>query len=156
MKARSILLDSGFVAAVVDGTDADHDAARLVYAGLLDDYQAGAARLWALSTVLRGLPREVRRGALAPVETMWAARQHRTAAAHTDAPSFDIALTLAVARRERCAAIATTNPYYAQFDLDVLLATAAHPSTDRVGDQVPDGDVSFETEPLPALRSTAE
>lgn len=161
MKLKSILIDRDFLAAVVDLDHPLHDQAVAIYQLLVDDYQAGAVRLFAPSTMLRVYPREVRRSTFAPIESMWVARQYRTAAAKTTAPSTDIAMMLVLLQRERCWGIATTSAFYDQFDLTVYRAI---PTVDPVGDepigpsveQIPDGYVSYETEPLPARQSTDE
>ena len=155
MKSTRVLLERGFLAAVVDDDDRCHESAATIYASLLDEYQAGRVRLHALSSDLAAFPRDVRRQALAPVDTMWVARQHRSAASRVEAPSLEIALTLTMATREHCSTIATTDPYYARFDVDVLVATPADDGP--IGpdaEQIPDGYVSYETEPLPARQST--
>jgi len=145
VKARSILLDGGFVAAITDDTNPLHDPVIAMYATLIDQYQQGGVRLFAPSTVLMSYDRFVRRGALAPIETTWVARQHRNAAAAIDAPSSDIALALVLMRRERFSAIATTLAFYDEFDIEVIRPL---PDTEI--------DVSSRTEPMPARQSTGE
>ena len=124
MRARPVLLDGSFIAAVLDDDHPSHAAARSLYASLIDNYRTGTDRLFALSTVLAGYPRDVRRGALAPIETTWVARQHRTAVKAVPAPTPDVALTLLMLRRERFRAIATALHDFDRFDIDVLSVAA--------------------------------
>ena len=119
-RTRSVLLDGSFVAAIVDESDPLHASVVDAYAGLLAQYERDEVRLFAPSTVLREYERFVRRAALAPIETAWVARQHRTAAASVDAPSFEIAIALVLFRRERFAALATTLPYFDQFEIEII------------------------------------
>ncbi|MEO6124894.1 MAG: hypothetical protein ABIR32_14410 [Ilumatobacteraceae bacterium] len=155
MKQRPILIDGGFVAALVDDDHSLHAAAIEIYGYLIDEFQANRMRLFSPSTVLRTCSRDVRRSTLAPVETMWVARQHRTAAKHVTAPSADVAIVMVLLQRERCRGLATTDAFYDQFDLAVYRAGSGEP-VGPAADQLPDGYFNYEIEPLPARQSTGE
>lgn len=119
-KVRGVLLDSGFIGALIATDAPHHDDACRVYAELVERYAAGADRLFALSDVLGDLPREFRRNALAPVIAIRVARQHRTAARRTVDRSPDTALSLVIMRRERIRAVATASHEFDDVDVIVL------------------------------------
>ncbi len=126
MKLRSVLLDRGFITALLDPADRAHTASLGVYGALVESYQAGEDRLVALSTVLSQYPNGVRKGALAPVATTWVSRRHLAVATSIDSVRPELALTLVMLRREGIGAIATTLHDFERFDVEVLLATAVN------------------------------
>ncbi len=127
MSTRSILLDNAFVAALADTGSASHACATSTYRTLIDGYTARTNRLFALSSTLAELPPEIRRSVLAPVETLWVSRQHRSAAQRVDAavPAHS-ALTLVMLARERIRTVATVayedgSTDYDDFTLEVII-----------------------------------
>ncbi|HEY4332088.1 MAG TPA: hypothetical protein VGM78_05945 [Ilumatobacteraceae bacterium] len=174
MKLRKVLLDAPFIAAMLDSNAPEHDAALRVYETLVDNYEAGTDRLFALSPVLNAIPRTVRRSALAPVLYARVAGQHRRAAHHvrgTDQP--DVALALVMLKRNKLHAIATTSHAFDTFAVDVISTDAPteDDSTDMsmfeppIADSVPHDEASGEptleavssgTEPQPVPQPTGE
>lgn len=120
-KLRHVLLDEAFINALLATDAPQHGAAAQLYSDLVDRYQMGLDRLYALSTVLGDLPIEFRRNALAPVLTLRVARQHRAAAARVDdSVSPSAALSLVMMRRERVRTVATAVHDYDDIEVDVL------------------------------------
>jgi hypothetical protein len=129
MKVRSVLLDADFIGALVDAESPDHARAADVYRAVIDGYTAGANRLFALSTVLSGLDKNLRRGLLAPVETVHVAGQHRSAARKVRADvSPDTALTLVMIAAEKIRTVATFADDLVPFDVVLIRDTAPDPS----------------------------
>ena len=134
-KVRHVLLDDTFVNALLAADTPEHRDACAMYNELVDNYENGRDRLFALSTVLGDLPREFRRNALAPVETVHVAEQHRSAA-RAMASGLGIpwmALSLVMMRRERITAVATATHAFDAFEVEVLsvaplVASGAEPS----------------------------
>ncbi len=123
-KSRPVLLDGSFIAAVLNPDDPQHHDAVAAYEVLIDRYENGDDSLFAISTVLRQYPRDVRTGILAPIATVWIARQHRNAAAKVIASSPEQAMTLLMLRRERFRAIATATHDFDMFAIDVIRCAA--------------------------------
>ncbi len=167
MKLRKVLLDCNFITALLDEQAPAHTAAKQLYATLVDNYQVGTDRLYALSTVLRDLPREFRQSALAPVLTIRVTRQYRVAASRIDAAP-EVATSLVMLQRERIRAIATTTHDYDAIDVEVLSALdgdGGHPTFDPASaadidvvarDANESDDVSSRTALQPARQSTGE
>ena len=168
MKLRKVLLDGSFITALLDEQSPAHAAAKQVYATLVDNYQLGSDRLYALSTALRDLPREFRESALAPVLTIRVTRHHRVAASRIDAAP-EVATSLVMLQRERIGAIATTTRDYDAIDVEVVsafgrdaeardAAVAGVEGEQRdANDSDSDGDVvSSRTALQPARQSTVE
>ena len=169
-KVRKVLLDDSFVNALLATDVTEHADARALYGQLVDNYERGVDRLFALSTVLGDVPSEFRRNALAPVETVHVAAQHRSAAREVAAPiSPEAALSLVMLRRERITAVATATHVFDPLEVEVL--SVAPRVDDGAAAPVPDGYVAFEpadfrppdseairsgTAPMPAPRSTDE
>lgn len=119
-RVRQVLLDDSFVNALL-ATDAPaHAAACVLYGELVDNYERGHDRLFALSSVLGDVPREFRRSALAPVATLHVAAQHQSAAMATGHATPRAALSLVMMRRERIGAVATATNEFDAFDVEVL------------------------------------
>jgi hypothetical protein len=120
-KLRRVLLDDSFVNALLATDSAEHVDACAVYGELIDNYEHGVDRLFALSTVLGDVPREFRRSALAPVDTVHVAAQHRSAARALNAPATPrAALSLVMMRRERIGTVATATREFDPFDVEIL------------------------------------
>lgn len=120
-KLRHVMLDESFIDALLATDAPQHTAACELYSRLVDRYQAGTDRLYALSTVLGELPTEFRRNALAPVLRLNVARQHRSAAARMGAElSPSTALTLVMMRRERVRTVAAASHAFDGLAIDVL------------------------------------
>lgn len=112
-----VLLDRTFLAALTDPLDPNHERARLTYLRLLDEYEAEQVLLVATSDAAEpGL----RRTLLAPVDVLHVAGQHRRAATRTraDLPA-DLAVDAVLCHRERIRRIATFDPRWAAFDVDL-------------------------------------
>ena len=126
MSTRAILLDDAFIHSLVDAESTAHRATVATYCTLIDGYTAGTDRLFALSDTLRSLPSDARRGLLAPVQTLWVSRQHRSAAKRVDpAVPEHSALILVMLSREKIRTVATLanddgSTLYDDFDLDVV------------------------------------
>ena len=174
-KVRLVLLDASFVNSLLATDSPDHVGAVALYETLVEGYQSGLDRLFALSTVLGDLPKEFRRQALAPVVMVRVARQHRHAAQRvTAAGTPEIALSLVMMRRERIHTVATAVSAFDDLDVTVLHVAAQHIAAQHVAAQhvaaqhvaaqhvaaqhvaAPDEPVSSRTEPLLAPQSTAE
>lgn len=126
------MLDQTFIAALLDDTSDQHAGAARLYAELIQRYVAGHDGLFALSTVVDTVAVTVRRQSLAPVETLWIARQHRRAAAEVvGTASFDAKLTLVVMQRERIRTVATTSIEYDHLDIEVLRADESTLTVDQ-------------------------
>ena len=174
-KFRLVLLDASFVNSLLATDSPDHVDAVALYETLVDRYQSGVDRLFALSTVLGDLPKEFRRQALAPVLMARVAGQHRRAARKvTGTATPDIALSLVMMRRERIHTVATAVSAFDDLDVTVLHVTASHVTASHVTEphvtephtmaphtMAPHTATAVErlssrTEPLLAPRSTAE
>ena len=159
-KVRSVLLDASFVNSLLATVSPDHVGAVALYETLVDRYQSGLDRLFALSTVLGDLPKEFRRQALAPVLMVRVARQHRHAALRvTLTTTAEIALSLVMLQRERIHTVATAISAFDGLDLTVLHVAAPHSPSPRFTPMdvaSPDAPVSSRTEPMLAPQSTAE
>lgn len=165
-----MLLDDSFVNALLATDVPEHADACALYGELVDNYEKGRDRLFALSSVLGVVPREFRRGALAPVTTLHVAAQHRAAATMVGGPVTPrTALSLVMMRRERIGAVATATHEFDAFDVEVLSVSPR--TADGFAAQAPDGYRAYEpagfgpprgesfsskTAPLPAPRPTDE
>lgn len=113
-----VLLDRSFLTALTTHDDPNRERARTTYQRLLDEYEAEQVLLVALSTdiVDRGLLRTL----LAPVDVLHVAGQHRRAAsrASADLPA-DLAVAAVLCHRDRIHRIATFDPRWAAFDVDL-------------------------------------
>jgi hypothetical protein len=147
-KVRQVLLDATFINALLATDVPDHERAREVYGALVERYEAGFDRLFALSTVLDIVPRQFRRGALAPVLTLHVAGQHIAAARQiVEAPSALTALSLVMMDREHISAIATASHDFDPFEIEVLSIAE---------DSGVDSGLSSRTAPTPAPQPTGE
>lgn len=131
-----VLLEASFLAALADRTHPDHARCASVYASLLDDVDHDRLLLAAVGDHLRPhlppLPDDpidravaaVRRllrptGLLAPVHHLHVGGQHRRAARRSTAERYDVALTLVMCDRHRIRRIATIDPVFERYDLQV-------------------------------------
>lgn len=166
---RKVLLDDSFVNALLATDVAAHADACALYGQLVDNYAAGRDRLFALSTVLGDVPQEFRRNALAPVETVHVAEQHRAAAREITAQiSPQTALSMVMLRRERMSAVATATHEFDPLHTEVLSVAPREPdgaeappegyqAYEPAGFAPPSDDVlSSGTAPLPEPRSADE
>lgn len=125
MTPPTVLLDRGFLEALVDAAHPDADRAASAYRLLLERSRRNERRLRARADHLRAVTadRSVRRTLFAPVEPIAVAGQHRRAAGRLEVPvavSDDAALTLVIMRRERIDEIATFDDALRQFDVAAL------------------------------------
>ncbi len=120
----TVLLHHTFLAAVSEPDHPQHDAAISTYLMLVDEFETNSRLLAATSDDIEGIPAELRRSLFAPVSTLHVAAQHRSAARAMPEHIADanFATTLVMAHRERVAAIATFDPRFHRFDIDVLPA----------------------------------
>lgn len=147
-ETRLVLLDASFIDALIAADSPHHGAARELYATLVQRYESGLDRLFALADVLRDLPREFRRNALAPVTTLRVAGQHRSAADRISDRSPQAALSLVMMRRERIRAVATTTHDFDDVHVEVL---GVENDLDLDAEAAA---LSSETAPRPARQST--
>jgi hypothetical protein len=137
-----VLLDDSFVNALLATDAPEHADACVLYGRLVDNYERGRDRLFALSTVLGDVPREFRRSALAPVETAHVAAQHHAAARTLNAPATAMAaLSLAMMRRERIGTVATATHEFEAFDVEIL---SVAPRIDNDLEAVPEGYQAYQ------------
>lgn len=124
MTPPSVLLDLGFLHALIHPDDDQHQSARDCYSQLLDRYEANSIRLRAQADHLAGMQHKQYADLLAPVETIHVARQYRRQAArlHQTYPP-DLAVTLVIMRRESIHRIATFDPFFSTIDVTVEVAT---------------------------------
>lgn len=152
MKVRSVLLDVDFVNAIANTNSLQHERATATYRILIDRYGTGIDRLFALSTTLSDLPKEIRRSTFAPVAALYVARQHRAAARKVSGDaSPQVALTLVMLVSEKIRTVATLGEELRCFDLDII-------SDDHItpfGQQA-QASLSSETAPQHAPLSRAE
>lgn len=135
MDPPKVLLERSFLEAVAHPHHEQHGACTATYRSLLDRYERQEVLLVAVGDHLRafdldgndGPTRRVawflhrpRAGVFAPVDPLYVGFQHRRAARAASAPDATVALTLVMCSRHKVRRIATTNPTYEHFDLEVL------------------------------------
>ena len=125
MNPPQVLIERTAIEALCDATSEHHEAVKAAFLALLEEFQADRLLLVAVSDHLRP-HREwyhlVRRGSLAPVDTLHVGHQHRRAARRmTTVADFDAALTLVMCERHKVARMLTLDPQFTAFDLDVQL-----------------------------------
>ena len=120
MTPPTLLLDRSYLVALVASDHPAHHTIRSHYLTVVDQYRLNRLRPMALTDDLACVDGAARAGVLAPVETFHVAAQHRRAAAavtaHVD-PA--VALVLVIARREKIRRLATLDPVYQGFDIDL-------------------------------------
>lgn len=131
-----VLLEASFLAVLADHTDPRHRDCAATYASLLDDAEAGRVLLVAVAEHLHPhlpplptpfperLVAAIRRslrptGLFAPVHALHVAGQHRRAARRSAAESYDTALTLVMCERHRIRRVATVDPAFGRYHLDL-------------------------------------
>lgn len=128
MDPPHILLEESFLRAVLHLHEPDHEQAAALYLDLVDQYERNEVLLVAVSTHLEPYRADARRGVFAPIDRLWVGRQHRKAAqrlADESGYSLDIALTMVMAERHRVRRVATFEPLFEQFRLELLPAAAS-------------------------------
>ncbi|MEQ1872822.1 MAG: hypothetical protein ABL953_03760 [Ilumatobacteraceae bacterium] len=125
MNPPQVLIERTALEALCDATSEHHEAVATAFLELLEDFEADRLLLVAVGDHLRPHRKwydVVRRGALAPVDTLHVGHQHRRAAGRMDVTSdFDTALTLVMCQRHKVARVLTLDPQFAAYDLDVQL-----------------------------------
>jgi predicted nucleic acid-binding protein len=117
----TVLLDSTFLAALVESDSPDRSDARVCYARLLADYEANRIRLRARSDHLAATDLSRHSDLLAPIETIHVAQQFvRQALRLGDAVPPDVAVTLVVMRRESIERVATFDAWFDTIDVTVV------------------------------------
>ena len=132
MDPPQVLLEQSFLEAVVHLDQVDHEAAAATYLELVTQYERREVLLVAVSTHLDPYRAIAHYGVFAPVDRLWVGGQHRKAAQRLSADAghpFDIALTLVMAERHRVRRIATFEPVFTHFRLELL------PSVDVASEQ---------------------
>lgn len=125
MDPPKVLLERSFLRAVADAAHPDHDAAAVEYLELVSQYEAEEILLVAVHTHLGELVGLDRKHVFAPVDRLWVGRQHRRAAARSlVADDYEFAITLVMAQRNRVRTIATFDPRFHDYELDVVPAAA--------------------------------
>jgi predicted nucleic acid-binding protein len=116
----TVLLERSFVAALVDAGSPHHRQARDCYLSLVDEFTADR-RLLAITSDTRNEFARAPRGLLHPATTLHVAGQERHAARRVDGvDDADLALNLVLVRRHKIAAVATFDPRYLAYDIDVV------------------------------------
>jgi predicted nucleic acid-binding protein len=123
MDPPKMLLESTFLRAVADRADDHHDRATDVYLQLVQQYEAEQLLLVAVSDHLRRFRSWQHVGPLAPVDELYVGFQHRRAARRVVRLSvnddLDRALTLVMCERHKVTRLATFDPFFATFDLEL-------------------------------------
>ncbi|MEY4174323.1 MAG: hypothetical protein RI900_1488 [Actinomycetota bacterium] len=134
MDPPKVLLEQTFLRAVADPAHPRHSDASVAYAGLVDAYEREELLLLAVGDHLRELDlgttpttrqrvswflHRPRRGLFAPVDPLYVGFQHRRAAARTAVDHPAVALTLVMLSRHGVRRIATLDPAFEAFDLEL-------------------------------------
>jgi predicted nucleic acid-binding protein len=117
-----VLLDSTFIAALINHDEPFHADAVAEYADLLDRYERDEVLLTATSDSLNGLPPNVRASLLAPLDELRIAEQHRNASldvAGSSGDDPDFATLLVLIEREGVDAVASFDARFDRFALEV-------------------------------------
>lgn len=122
LDAPQVLLEQSFLRAICDPEHADHARAAAEYLALVDQFERNEVLLVAVSDHLAEFRGWGHRGPLAPLDRLWVGFQHRRAARRLVAATgldHDIALTLVMCERHRVRRMATLEPTFGQFDLEL-------------------------------------
>ena len=129
MDPPKMLLESTFLRAIADPADDHHERAVGVYLLLLQQYEDHRILLVAISDHLRRFRCWRHVGPLAPVDELYVGFQHRRAArralqlaANDD---LDRALTLVMCERHGVSRVATFDPFFAAYDLELTPSAPA-------------------------------
>jgi predicted nucleic acid-binding protein len=117
-----VLLDSTFIAALVNHDEPFHRDAVAEYADLLDRYEREEVLLAATSDSLHGMAPNLRAALFAPVEELRIAEQHRNASLNVFGPSAedpDFATLLVLVHREGVDAVASFDARFDRLDVQV-------------------------------------
>ena len=123
MDPPKMLLESTFLRAIADPADDHHERAAGLYLLLLQQYEDRRILLVAISDHLRRFRTWRHVGPLAPVDELYVGFQHRRAAhralqlAANDNP--DRALTLVMCERHSVTRVATFDPFFAAYELEL-------------------------------------
>jgi hypothetical protein len=136
MDPPKVLLEASFLRAVADTDDAHHDACTALYTDLVARYERQEVLLVAVGDHLRATDlgtdltrgqragwflHRPRTGVFAPVDPLYVGFQHRRAAAAADAvPDPTVAMTLVMCSRHKVRRLATVDPAYDAYDLELL------------------------------------
>jgi hypothetical protein len=133
MDPPKVLLETSFLRALCDPAADDYAAATATYLELVELYEAEHVLLVAVSDHLRAFRPRGRQGALAPVDPLHVGFQHRRVArrAVAQTPSIPLAhaLTLVMLERHRVRRVATLDPFFQAYELELLPAAAIEPAT---------------------------
>ena len=130
MDPPHVLLEQSFLRAVVHLHEPDHEQAAALYLDLVDQYERTQLLLVAVGTHLDPYRAITHHGVFAPIDRLWVGGQHRRAAqrlTNEAGYSLDIALTMVMAERHRVRRIATFEPVFQHFRLELLPAVGAVP-----------------------------
>jgi hypothetical protein len=117
----AVLLDESFIDALVNPGHPRNLDVSMHYHELLDAYEERRVRLVALDDTLRHF-NWARDGVLGAVDPLHVAGQHRSASTKVTAVvPHRVALTLVLMQREKVRRIATLDPTYTEFDINVTL-----------------------------------
>jgi hypothetical protein len=125
MNPPQVLIERTAIEALCDASHERHEAVKTAFLALLEDFDADRVLLVVVGDHLRP-HREwydlVRRGPLAPVDSLHVGHQHRRVARRMETvPDFDTALTLVMCQRHKVSRMLTLDPQFTAYDLDVLL-----------------------------------
>lgn len=126
MNPPQVLIERSALEALCDPANTHHAAVADAYLALVEQYEFEQVLLVAVCDHLRAYRdtySPVRRGPLAPIDTLHVGHQHRRAARRmtngTTTVDFDTALTLVMCERHRVVRMLTLDPRFATYDLDV-------------------------------------
>lgn len=129
LDAPQVLLEQSFLRALTDADHPEHARAAAGYLSLVDQFERKEVLLVAVSDHLGEFRGWRHLGPLAPLDRLWVGLQHRRAARrlvtdttleHDTTLDHDIALTLVMCERHRVRRMATLDPTFGQFDLELL------------------------------------
>ena len=129
MNPPTVLLERSFVAALLDPADPEHEVAARCYLDLVAAFGRDE-RLLAVTSDTRRRFGAATDALLAPATTLHVAGQERHAAEHVRIDGVgethaELALNLVVLHRHKIATVATFDPRYRDFDIEVLPASAS-------------------------------
>jgi predicted nucleic acid-binding protein len=135
MDPPKVMLEASFLQAVMAPEHPEHRTCADAYRDLLERYERNEVLLVAVGDHLRATDHEgeitvgqrvswflhrPRVGVFAPVDPLYVGFQHRRAADATPVDDPDVALTLVMCDRHGVRRVATVNPAYLEYDLDLL------------------------------------
>ncbi len=119
MNPPSVLLDQGFLIAVADPGDANHDEAVAIYRALIDDFVAQRCLLVARTDHLTAVANAE---LFVAIDKLHVARQHLYAAANLRGEQLDpdLAITLVLIHRLRIRSVASFDERFAHYEVTTL------------------------------------